>query len=107
VKALVTGGAGFIGSHLSQALVQEGVDVVILDDFSTGTKSNLENLAGNGAVSLIEGSILDEDLVRKLMSQVNSCFHLGAALGVQRILEKRYQSLKTNVTGSENVSFYF
>jgi len=103
VRALVTGGAGFIGSHLAQSLLDTGTEVLILDDFSTGSRINIKDLETKGAPQIVEGSLLDEKLVDELMAQVDSCFHLGAALGVQRILEKPYQSLKTNVAGTENI----
>ena len=103
MRALVTGGAGFIGSHLTQPLLEIGVEVLILDDFSTGSRINTKDLETNGGLRIVEGSLLDEKLVGELMAQVDSCFHLGAALGVQRILEKPYQSLKTNVAGTENI----
>jgi UDP-glucose 4-epimerase len=103
VRALVTGGAGFIGSHLTQSLLEAGMEVLVLDDFSTGSRNNIKDLETNGAFQIVEGSLLDEKFVEELMAQVDSCFHLGAALGVQRILEKPYQSLKTNVAGSENI----
>jgi UDP-glucose 4-epimerase len=103
VRALVTGGAGFIGSHLTQSLLEIGVEVLILDDFSTGSRVNIKDVETNGGLQIVEGSLLDEKFVEELMAQVDSCFHLGAALGVQRILEKPYQSLKTNVAGTENI----
>ena len=103
MRALVTGGAGFIGSHLAQSLLDTGTEVLILDDFSTGSRINIKDLETKGAPQIVEGSLLDEKLVDELMAQVDSCFHLGAALGVQRILEKPYQSLKTNVAGTENI----
>ena len=103
MKVLVTGGAGFIGSHLTQSLLKEELEVIVLDDYSTGSKRNLEHLAENRQLTLIEGSILDLHLVNQIMSGVSECFHLGAALGVQRILERPFESLKTNITGTENV----
>jgi UDP-glucose 4-epimerase len=103
VRALVTGGAGFIGSHLAQTLLEAGTEVLVLDDFSTGSRINIKDIETNGGLRIVEGSLLDEALVDELMTQVDACFHLGAALGVQRILEKPYQSLKTNVAGTENV----
>ena len=103
MKALVTGGAGFIGSHLTQSLLEAGIKVFVLDDFSTGSRINVKDIETNSGLQIMEGSLLDEKLVDELMKQVDACFHLGAALGVQRILEKPYQSLKTNVTGTENV----
>jgi len=101
VKILVTGGAGFIGSHLSQELIKGGHSVVALDDLSTGTKSNIEALISNPHFEFIQGSMLDKDVVRKLMERVDACMHLGAALGVQRILERPYESLVANTHGTE------
>ena len=99
MKILVTGGAGFIGSHLSEKLVEQGHSVIALDDLSTGVSKNLEGLAGNSNFELVQGSMLDEKLVDSLMSNVEGCFHLGAALGVQRILQKPYESLIANTRG--------
>lgn len=101
MKILVTGGAGFIGSHLSQELIKGGHSVVALDDLSTGTKSNIETLLSNPHFEFIQGSMLDKDVVRKLMERVDACMHLGAALGVQRILERPYESLVANTHGTE------
>ena len=85
MKLLVTGGAGFIGSHLSQALIDLGHSVVALDDLSTGTAKNISGLQGNSNFEFVQGSMLDEKVVRSLMERVDGCLHLGAALGVQRI----------------------
>ena len=101
MKILVTGGAGFIGSHLSEKLIKQGHAVIALDDLSTGVSKNLEGLAGNSNFELVQGSMLDEKLVDSLMSNVEGCFHLGAALGVQRILQKPYESLIANTRGTE------
>jgi UDP-glucose 4-epimerase len=101
MKLLITGGAGFIGSHLAERLTQMGHFVIALDDLSTGTSSNIAQLEKNPSFEFIKGSMLDEKLVETLMSRVDGCFHLGAALGVQRILEKPYQSLVANIHGSE------
>jgi UDP-glucose 4-epimerase len=91
MKLLVTGGAGFIGSHLSERLIEMGHSVIALDDLSTGTSSNIALLEKSSSFEFIKGSMLDEQLVN----------NLGAALGVQRILEKPYQSLVANIHGSE------
>ena len=100
MKILVTGGAGFIGSHLSELLISEGNQVIVLDNQSTGSASNL-NLSSN--LEVIEGSILDGKLVDSLMSQVAMCFHLAAALGLKNIIEHPLESLETNINGSEIV----
>ena len=101
MKLLITGGAGFIGSHLAERLIEMGHFVIALDDLSTGTSSNIAQLEKNPNFEFIKGSMLDEKLIGTLMSRVDGCIHLGAALGVQRILEKPYQSLVANIHGSE------
>lgn len=101
MKILITGGAGFIGSHLSQELIKVGHSVIALDDLSTGTTSNMATLMSNPNFEFIQGSMLDKDLVRKQMERVDACMHLGAALGVQRILERPYESLVANTHGTE------
>ena len=101
MKLLITGGAGFIGSHLAERLIEMGHLVIALDDLSTGTSSNIAQLEKNPNFEFIKGSMLDEKLIETLMSRVDGCIHLGAALGVQRILEKPYQSLVANIHGSE------
>ena len=101
MKLLITGGAGFIGSHLAERLTQLGHFVIALDNLSTGTSSNIAQLEKNPNFEFIKGSMLDENLMESLMGRVDGCIHLGAALGVQRILEKPYQSLVANIHGSE------
>ncbi|MFM8752641.1 MAG: NAD-dependent epimerase/dehydratase family protein, partial [Actinomycetota bacterium] len=101
MKILITGGAGFIGSHLSQELIKSGHSVVALDDLSTGSTSNIAALQANPSFTFVQGSMLDKELVRKLMESVDACMHLGAALGVQRILERPYESLIANTHGTE------
>lgn len=103
MKIFLTGGAGFIGSHLATRLIRDQYSVLILDNFSTGNVSNLEDLTRFSKIEIYEGSILDEDLVIRLMKQTDGCIHLGAALGVKRILERPYESFKTNTQGTENV----
>ena len=103
MKYLITGGAGFIGSHLVGALLNKGVEVVVLDDFSTGSKKNLEESERNSSLKLVHGTILDKKLIEDLMSQVNGCFHMAAAVGVQKILSDPIGSIKTNIHGTENV----
>jgi UDP-glucose 4-epimerase len=101
VKYLITGGAGFIGSHLAEKLLASGHEVVSLDDLSTGRKDNLKNLEGVNGFSFVQGNMLDEPLIDSLMVKVDGCFHLGAALGVKRILERPYESLVANTQGTE------
>lgn len=101
MKLLITGGAGFIGSHLAERLIEMGHLVTALDDLSTGSSGNIAQLEKNPNFEFIKGSMLDEKLIESMMSRVDGCIHLGAALGVQRILEKPYQSLVANIHGSE------
>ena len=103
MKYLITGGAGFIGSHLSDALVARGDSIVILDNLSTGNHHNIEGLIGHDAVTFYNGSILDGDLVAKLVSEVDHVIHLAAAVGVFTIVNKPLESLRINLNGTENV----
>ncbi|MFW5420775.1 NAD-dependent epimerase/dehydratase family protein [Nocardiopsis sp. CNT-189] len=103
MKALVTGGAGFIGSHLCDHLVAHGHSVVALDDLSTGRESNLEQLAGNPSFELVKGSILDKSLVDDVIAECDTVFHLAAAVGVHTIVDKPLESLHINLQGTENV----
>ncbi|GAA1083923.1 NAD-dependent epimerase/dehydratase family protein [Nocardiopsis composta] len=103
MKALVTGGAGFIGSHLCDHLVAHGHSVVALDDLSTGRESNLEQLTGNPSFELVKGSILDKSLVDDVVAECDTVFHLAAAVGVHTIVDKPLESLHINLQGTENV----
>ncbi|PSK99471.1 UDP-glucose 4-epimerase [Murinocardiopsis flavida] len=103
MKAVVTGGAGFIGSHLCDYLIAHGHQVVVLDDLSTGSESNLEQLRGNPAFELVKGTILDKRLVSDLIGESDTVFHLAAAVGVHNIVDKPLESLRTNLHGTENV----
>ena len=103
MKFLLTGGAGFVGSHLLDQLVDRGDSVIVLDDFSTGRKENIAHHSQNKAVEVIEGSILDADLVDQLVSKSDRVFHLAAAVGVFNIVQYPLESLTTNIKGSENV----
>lgn len=103
MKVLITGGAGFIGSHLADHLLARGDQVVILDDLSTGRLSNIEHLMGRPDVEFVLGSILNSDLVDSVVSRVEVVYHLAAAVGVELIVEKPLQSLMTNIRGSEIV----
>ena len=103
MQILVTGGAGFIGSHLSERLVADGHSVVIIDNFSTGSASNLKELKGSANFSLVEGSILDSALLNPLIQNSDYVFHLAAAVGVFNIVHHPLDSLMTNIRGTENV----
>lgn len=103
MKVLVTGGAGFIGSHLCEALLASGDTVISLDDLSTGNQKNLDAAKLNPKFTSVTGSILDEDLVDRLVDGVDSVFHFAAAVGVQKILKDPIGCLLTNIQGTENV----
>jgi len=103
MRILVTGGAGFIGSHLCEYLVSEGHSVFAIDNFSTGMASNLESLANANDFTLIEGSILDATILNPLVKNVDYVFHLAAAVGVFNIVNNPLASLLTNIRGTENV----
>ena len=101
MRVLITGGAGFIGSHLADHYVAKGDQVTILDNFSTGSKGNIAHLAGK--VTTTDGDIRNVDLVEKLTQDVDLVLHMAAALGVNTILESPLESMSTNITGSEVV----
>lgn len=103
MRALVTGGAGLIGSHLAEHLIARGDEVVILDDLSTGRLENIEGISASGGVRLIEGSVCDPDAVRRAVRGCEQVFHLAAAVGVGMIVERPLHTLLTNVNGTENV----
>ncbi len=101
MKYLVTGGAGFIGSHLTEQLIARGDQVVILDNLSTGLSENLSTIKNK--VGFEQGNILDKALVEKLVSNSDYVVHLAAALGVLNIVNKPLESLKSNLQGTEIV----
>jgi UDP-glucose 4-epimerase len=103
MKVLITGGAGFIGSHLADYLLARGDDVILLDNLSTGRHKNIEHLLGRPDVEFELGSILNADLVDDVMARSDMVFHLAAAVGVELIVEKPLESLRTNIAGSEIV----
>lgn len=103
MKAVITGGAGFIGSHLSDHLVAQGHEVIVLDDLSTGSLSNVSQLQDSPAFRFVQGNILDRDLVDELVAEADTVFHLAAAVGVYNIVDKPLQSLRTNLHGTETV----
>lgn len=102
-KALVTGGAGFIGSHLSERLLDRGWQVVALDDLSTGRLGNISHLRRHRDFTFTQGSVLDRELVHSLVRDSDVVFHLAAAVGVQLIVDRPLQSLITNIRGTETV----
>jgi len=103
-RHLITGGAGFIGSHLAEALVSQGDKVVILDDLSTGLVENVEHLVDSGDVQLVEGTVFDAGLVNELMLLSDTCFHLASAVGVKLVLERPLDTTIRNVRGIDIVT---
>lgn len=102
-KVLVTGGAGFIGSHLIGKLLNENRQVICLDDFSSGSLSNLKIYEGNSNLTICEGSIMNNDLVQRLIAQVSEVYHLAAVVGVKAVVENPLKMIEVNVRGSHNV----
>lgn len=103
MRTLITGGAGFIGSHLSEYLLRQGDHVTVLDDLSTGSLHNLRDVAGHERLTFVEGSILDRSKVREAIAGADRVFHLAAAVGVRRIVDHPLESLRTNLHGTEIV----
>jgi UDP-glucose 4-epimerase len=101
MRVFITGGAGFIGSHLADHYVSAGHEVSLLDNFSTGSQSNIAHLAGT--VKTIDGDIRNIDLIDQLTKDADLVLHMAAALGVNTILESPLESMSTNITGSEVV----
>jgi UDP-glucose 4-epimerase len=105
-KALITGGAGFIGSHLAELLLREGWEVWALDDLSTGLNRNVEKLRDEPDFHLVVDSILSRSVVSELVHRVDVVFHLAAAVGVRLIVEQPVHTMVTNVQGTETVLEY-
>jgi UDP-glucose 4-epimerase len=103
VQILVTGGAGFIGSHLCERLVQRGHNVSVIDDLSTGRLSNLDSVINEQDFKFTKGSILNMELLASLIADSDYVFHLAAAVGVFNIVNNPLDSLLTNIRGTENV----
>ena len=101
MRVLITGGAGFIGSHLSDAILARGDEVVVLDNFSTGSSANIEHLEGR--IEVIDGDIRNHELLDRLTAEVDLVFHMAAALGVNTILNSPLDSMSTNIGGSKVV----
>jgi UDP-glucose 4-epimerase len=103
MKILITGGGGFIGSHLADRLIKNSHTVTILDDFSTGSLSNLNTISSSPELQVVNGSVLDINLVTDLVAGSDYVFHLAAAVGVFNIVNRPLESLMTNIRGTENV----
>lgn len=103
MKALITGGAGFIGSHLAERLLQNGDEVVVVDNLSTGRLANLETFRHHPKLQFVKGDICDTNLMQLLVSDCDVVFHLAAAVGVQLIADDPVHTIETNIAGTEVV----
>ena len=100
---LVTGGAGFIGSHLCERLISSGKSVCVLDDLSTGNIKNIEKLLSSENFNFIEGTVLSVETVNNCVDKCNEVIHLAAAVGVENVINKPVETIETNVSGTENI----
>jgi len=103
MKALITGGAGFVGSHLAEALLARGDEVHVIDNLSTGSIENIEHLKGQARFHYVIESVLNEPVLAELVDRVDVVFHLAAAVGVRLIVESPVNTIETNVHGTELV----
>lgn len=103
MKALITGGAGFIGSHLCRKLIRDGWEVSVIDDLSTGRLENISSLIEEGKVSFVEGDACDAGNIEPLIKDCDVVFHLAAAVGVQLIVERPVHTIETNIHATEVV----
>ena len=103
MKALITGGAGFIGSHLAELLLADGDEVFVLDDLSTGSLDNVEHLRANPLFHVVVDSVLHPAIVSELVYKADVVYHLAAAVGVKTIVEQPVRTLRVNLGGTEAV----
>ena len=103
MKALITGGAGFIGSHLAERLLEDGGDVVVIDDLSTGSLDNIEPIRSHDKFNFVEGDVRNVELMDSLVERCDVIFHLAAAVGVQLIADRPVHTIETNIGGTEVV----
>jgi len=103
MKILITGGAGFIGSHLAEKLIASGNNVSVIDNLSTGEFANIRHLINNQNFSYEINSILNREILEKMISEVDQVYHMAAAVGVKYIIDNPLLSLRTNIGGTENV----
>jgi UDP-glucose 4-epimerase len=103
MRALVTGGAGFIGSHLAERLLKDGNDVVVVDNLSTGSLKNIEDFKDKPTFEFVEGDIRNAELIDALVERSETVFHLAAAVGVKLIAERPVHTIETNISGTEVV----
>ncbi|MCC7338807.1 MAG: GDP-mannose 4,6-dehydratase [Pirellulaceae bacterium] len=103
MRTLITGGCGFIGSHLAEALVAAGDEVTVLDDLSTGRIENIASMEGNARLRTLIGSVTDEALVHEAVKGCDQIYHLASAVGVRLIMDKPVETIDTIVTGTQTV----
>jgi UDP-glucose 4-epimerase len=103
MRVLITGGAGFIGSHLAEALLERGDEVVVLDDLSTGRLENIAHLSRRAGFSYTIGSVTDKRVIADVMDECDMAFHLAAAVGVRLVMGAPVHTIETNVHGTETV----
>ena len=103
MKALITGGAGFIGSHLSERLLALGHEVMVIDNLATGSIDNITHLKTHKAFSYVIDSVTNEPLLAEMLDRSDVVFHLAAAVGVKLIVEQPVHTIETNVHGTEVV----
>src|SRR5262249_36350003 len=103
MRALITGGAGFIGSHLAELLLKQGHDVAVVDDLSTGRLENVRHLSRDPRFSCTIGSVIDDFVVAPLIAEADTVFHLAAAVGVKLVVDAPIHTIRTNVHGTETV----
>lgn len=103
MKILITGGAGFIGSHLAEYLLKSNQQVVILDDLSTGSLNNLSKISKSASFHFYKGSILDGSILEKLIDSADVIYHLAAVVGVQLVIKNPLKTMENNIRGTENV----
>jgi UDP-glucose 4-epimerase len=103
MEYLITGGAGFIGSHLADRLINDGHKVTVIDNLSTGSLSNINHLRGNAMFDIEVASVMDYSILEQLVKDCDQIFHLAAAVGVKLIMENPVETITTNVQGTENI----
>jgi UDP-glucose 4-epimerase len=104
VGVLVTGGAGFIGSHLVDELLARGTDVVVLDDLSTGSRANLRPASGSGRLKVVVGSVLDRDTLDPLVADADAVLHMASVVGVRLVVSRPLESLQANIEAAQAVT---
>ena len=103
MKALITGGAGFIGSHMAERLLSDGNEVIVIDDLSTGSLDNIEQIKGNPGFEFVNGTVCNAEMMCVLVEKCDVIYHLAATVGVQLIVDDPVHTIATNIGGSEVV----